>query len=290
MSMRIFVASFQQETNAFNPIVSKKDMFWCGSTEGQAGADNMVGGMLDTLLQADMALTYGPSYGASSGGPVDDAVWQEFLEACLAALRVQSPFDGVCLCLHGATASPTADDVCGAIVAAIRAQVGETVPIAVAHDLHGNVTPLMAQSADFICGYHEYPHIDRYETGMRAAALLTRALHGEPLFTAYAAVPVIAPAHAYTTREGALRALTEEATELVARGEIADFSIFQAQPWIPCGALCRKKLFFIVFGLPCCVVATGACVPLFARGELVCLMFFALPFAFCLAGAFVTAC
>ena len=129
------------------------------------------------------------------------------------------------------------DDVCGEITAAVRALVGEDVPIAVSYDLHANVTVKTAGNADYICGYHEYPHIDQYETGARAAKLLLSHMEGKPLKTAYASVPMIAPAHAYTTREGGLLTLLNEAKEMVDRGEIADFSIFEAQPWLDVSVL-----------------------------------------------------
>ena len=43
---------------------------------------------------------------------------------------------------------------------------------------------------------------------------------------------MIAPANAYTTKKGSLLALTQKAKAMVAEGKIADYTIFQAQPWL----------------------------------------------------------
>jgi len=232
MKKRVFVCSFQQETNVFNPIVSTAAYYGHGKCETHIGARSMIGGMIAFLLDAGFSLSYGHAWGAYSGGRAADAVWQDFLRDTLEHLVSEGPFDGVAICMHGATVSEHNDDVCGEIAAAVRASVGETIPIAVAYDLHANITVKTAKSVDYICGFHEYPHTDQYETGARAARLLVSHLQGTPLKTAYATIPMIAPAHAYTTREGGLRDLLEGARELVETGEIADFSIFEAQPWL----------------------------------------------------------
>ncbi|MBQ2757795.1 MAG: M81 family metallopeptidase, partial [Clostridia bacterium] len=163
MNKSIYIAGIQQETSAFNPVVSTKAIFKDYNCEELKGTRNMVGGAIHTLLEAEVQLTYGQSLGAPSAGPIDDAVWQNFLKGLLDDVTAKGPFDGIVLVMHGATSSLTTPDVCGEIVAAVRAAVGEAVPIAVSHDLHANVTAKSAKNADYICGYHEYPHLDTYE-------------------------------------------------------------------------------------------------------------------------------
>jgi microcystin degradation protein MlrC len=43
------------------------------------------------------------------------------------------------------------------------------VPIGVALDMHANLFPAMGRLATVIAGYQTYPHVDMYETGIRAA-------------------------------------------------------------------------------------------------------------------------
>jgi len=53
------------------------------------------------------------------------------------------------------------------------------LPIAVACDLHCNLTAAMVDNATVVVGYKTYPHVDMYEAGERAGRLLLRALAGE---------------------------------------------------------------------------------------------------------------
>jgi microcystin degradation protein MlrC len=57
------------------------------------------------------------------------------------------------------------------------------VPIGVALDMHTNLYPAMAEHATVIAGYQTYPHIDMFETGLRAGAPCWRswpAARGRP--------------------------------------------------------------------------------------------------------------
>ena len=73
-----------------------------------------------------------------------------------------------------------------------------------------------------------YPHIDQKETGIRAAKRLMEALSGKGGRMAYATVPMIASAHAYTTTKGELNKLVNYAKQMIKDGEIIDYTIFEA--------------------------------------------------------------
>ena len=95
------------------------------------------------------------------------------------------------------------DDVCGDILETIRNIVGTDTIIAVSLDLHANVTRKMVQNADFLCGYHTYPHVDFYDTGTRAARLCLAGIKKErPLYRRYVTIPMIVPASGFTTLDG----------------------------------------------------------------------------------------
>jgi microcystin degradation protein MlrC len=51
--------------------------------------------------------------------------------------------------------------------------------MAVALDLHANLTDKMIANCSVIAGYTTYPHIDMYETGVRAGNILIKALKGQ---------------------------------------------------------------------------------------------------------------
>src|SRR3546814_16528681 len=50
---------------------------------------------------------------------------------------------------------------------------------AVALDMHTNLYPALVDNADVVAGYQTYPHIDIYETGLRAAKTVLAMLRGQ---------------------------------------------------------------------------------------------------------------
>ena len=234
MAFRCFVCGLVQESNSFNPEYTTMADFRHTCWEGEAVLRGETGdtadGILNTLKRYGCEIEVGVVMRSKSGGPVDHTVIDWFLEKNLSAMKARP--DAVVLSLHGATMSDTSDDVCGDILKAIRDAVGEDVVVAASFDLHGNITERMMQYADFLCGYQTYPHLDFYNVGARAATLAIEALQGRTMVTVRAAVPMIAPAHGYTTNTPALKALMDRARAMQETGRIIDFSIFQAQPWM----------------------------------------------------------
>src|SRR2546423_1242941 len=84
-------------------------------------------------------------------------------------LTLTLPVDGVLLALHGSMVADGTPDVEGTILQALRAILGEGIPLVATLDLHANVTPLMVRQADALVLYHTAPHIDVFETGQRGA-------------------------------------------------------------------------------------------------------------------------
>ena len=227
---KILICAFTQESNSFNPITMPLSGF--SNINIKDCQNDCDVGAVSYLSSQDVDCIYGIAMHARSGGIVSDETVEYFLNDTLGIIEAQKPLDGVLLVLHGATMSESQDDVCGYICESVRAAVGENAVISAVLDLHANVTDKMAKNADYLCGYHEYPHIDRKQTGARAASMLCEHILRGRLYMARTAVPVIAPAHAYTTVEGGLRALKLKAQAMIAEGSIADFSVFQVQPWL----------------------------------------------------------
>lgn len=233
----VFVCGFAQESNSFNPVPTtmqrffEYDLFEGGDPDCSVTLPG-ARGMVDYLLSEGYTVKCGAVMRSASGGAVDHAVVDFFLEKSLSQLKKLDKVDGVCVCLHGATLSTKSDDVSGLILNKIRNIVGQNVPISIAADLHANITDCILQNADFICGYQTYPHIDIYQTGVRAAKMLHAALSGNAFVTAAAKIPMIAPAHAYTTTKGSIKQIIDFGLSLVEKGEIIDFTLFEVQPWL----------------------------------------------------------
>lgn len=236
---RVFVCGIVQESNSFNPIYATLDDFaQYGIYEGdellnpnsKRGAT--IDGMLKVLDDNKITPVPGVSLRATSGGPLSDDVVEWFLDKTITAINKADKLDGVLVSLHGATMSASSGDVCGDILEKIRQTVGENVVISASFDLHANITEKIIKNADYISGYQTYPHLDHYEVGMRAAERLSEHLNGSSCKVARVEIPMIAPAHGYTTANGGLAKLMARAEDMKICGKIIDYSIFQVQPWL----------------------------------------------------------
>lgn len=237
--MKTVLCEFRQESNSFNPIVAGRYSFEMGGIcAGQAFLDKIVKepcaahGMLDELTKAGCQVIPAYSMVSQSGGPIDQAVVQEFIDHTLPVLRENLPLDAVLVSLHGASQSTQWEDPCGEILKRIRQMVGETTVIAISCDMHANITDEVLACADFVSGYLTYPHTDYYEVGCRAARQAIRRLQGQPVAVKAVRIPMIVAASSYTTLSGPYKQFVDDAKALVADGTLIDFSVFQMQPWL----------------------------------------------------------
>jgi microcystin degradation protein MlrC len=137
---------------------------------------------------------------APPGGPVEDALFEEFRRT---ALQVGAgSYDAVYLSLHGAmiTESDPAPEL--RLLREIRAAVGP-IPIAVTFDLHANLAPEIGALADIALAYKTYPHIDMRETAAKALDLLAATVQGRirPRLS-LTKVPAILPSFQMRTEAG----------------------------------------------------------------------------------------
>ena len=184
MSKRVLIASIMHETNTFSRLATDLEAFRRRyDHRGEAipaafrNTSSEIGAFLDAALTRGWELVHPVAAAATPSGLVSAEAWDELSGLVLAAL--DRPLDGILLALHGAMVTETADDAEGDLLARIRGKLGPDVPIAVTLDLHANVTERMAEHANVITAYRSYPHVDMYERGAQAAALLARMMEGE---------------------------------------------------------------------------------------------------------------
>lgn len=240
--MKIAICEFHQETNSFTPHPSvRKDYEVFGIQNGQEMIDEVdegcaLKGILEVLSENGVKIIPCYRMWANAAGPVDDSVVEEFLNNTLNTLKANLPLDGVCVSLHGATQSQSSDDVCGDIIKKIRQVTGPDTVVSSTFDLHANITRQISSNADFICGYHTYPHVDFYSAGKRAAGLCVRKINerlgNSKIHMKHVTIPMITPANGYTTLAGKFAKLMSDGEKLVKSGKLLDFSIFQMQPWL----------------------------------------------------------
>ncbi len=196
------------------------------------GADG-IGSCYRTLYEAGADIIPAGFMSAQPGSIIEQGVLDDYIEHVKKVTRENLPLDGVVLFMHGAAQSEESDDPEGDIIIAIREIVGKNVPICVGLDLHANVSERMVKNANTISLYQRYPHVDIWETGVRASKLCLDIILGKiaPKM-AYVQIPMIVPASSYTTETEPFASLMAKGHEYVKSGKLLDFSVSQMQPWL----------------------------------------------------------
>jgi microcystin degradation protein MlrC len=238
--VRVAIGQFMEESNTF--VRQRADLEHFRSNQLLSGADVVeklrgtraeVGGFLAALEPAGVEVVPTVAANCVSSGPVPRATFEAITGELLAGLAAAGPLDGVLLALHGAMVLDDDPDGEGALLAAVRKQVGPGVPVVATLDLHACLTARMVREADALVGYDTYPHVDLYETGVKAANLLLRTVRGEvrPV-TLLAKSPMLVPAEGMGTADQPMAGLLAEAKQLEQRPGILSVSLFPVQPWL----------------------------------------------------------
>ncbi len=245
--LKIIYGAFEEETNTFSPYICRRDRFesLC-CLEGDEILQYMrhkkdsASGILETLEKEEVEIIPTMAMLAQSSGRVDQSVCDEYVSKVIEVIQKNYPVDGIVMAFHGATCLTEEDDGLGYILSRLRTAVGPKAVISCATDLHANITPLSIQSADIIVGYHTYPHVDIYETGVRAAELALKAMKSSKRpYMAYVKLPLILPSNCCDTSRKELVELSEFSDGIQNNGKILDYTIFYLQPWLDvhdCGA------------------------------------------------------
>ena len=180
--MRLVIAQMKHETNTFSPVPTPLARFARGGglpLEGEAvreafkGTGTAIGAFIDLADAAGAESVYPVAGNAAPSAPVDTDAYEYMAGRIVDA--VAKGCDAVLLDLHGAMVTQAHDDGEGELLARIR-KVAPGVPIGVALDMHTNLFHAMGKLATVIAGYQTYPHVDMYETGLRAGkAILSNA-------------------------------------------------------------------------------------------------------------------
>jgi microcystin degradation protein MlrC len=127
-------------------------------------------------------------------GWVTQEAYETFVGRMIAEIKVEGPFSGVYLCLHGAMAVRGVPRPEAELARRVREVVGREAFIAATFDPHGNEDEEFLRYADMAFTVKYFPHYDGYLQGERAARTLVRAIKGDykPSHTTLK-VPIISP-------------------------------------------------------------------------------------------------
>lgn len=137
------------------------------------------------------------------GGTVTREAYESLVKQTLELLKKNGPYDGLFFDIHGAMSVVGLDDPEGDLIVRIREVVGKKTLISTSMDLHGNVSPRLAQNTDLITCYRMAPHEDAMQTKKRAVDNLLSRLEsgkGKPAYKAWIPVPVLLPGEKTSTR------------------------------------------------------------------------------------------
>ncbi|MBY8824479.1 M81 family metallopeptidase [Sphingomonas colocasiae] len=234
---RIALGGFGHETNSF--VSHRADFaYFCERRDRPPlvrGADviaSLLGGSYPlsgfvAAVQDDhMLLPLVWAHG-SAGGCVTDDAFERIVGEMMERLSAAMPVDALYLDLHGAMVTESLEDAEGEILRRARAIVGD-VPIVASLDYHANVTPEMVEHADALEIFRTYPHVDRPETGRRAAETIVRLLRrGRPAGRALRKPGFLIPATSQCTLVEPSRSIAARSAEpgedMVALGYAAGF-------------------------------------------------------------------
>ena len=183
--MKLVLAQMKHETNTFSPVPTPLARFghgrerpWEGreAYEEFKGTGTALGAFIDLAERAGAEVVLPVAAQAWPSGRVAQDAYEHVAGRIVEA--VAQGCDAVLLDLHGAMVSERFEDGEGELLARIR-RVAPRVPIGVAHDMHANLFPAAGRVATSLAGYQTYPHVDMYETGIRAANPLLQLLRGE---------------------------------------------------------------------------------------------------------------
>ena len=233
--MRVGIAEMSHETNTFSPVVTDLARFSGGQAQPLEGAQALdvyrgtgscLGGYIKVAEARGHEVVMGIAAGAPPSGPVEDDAFEYMCERIVA---LAGACDALLLDLHGAMVTRSHDDGEGELLRRIRA-VAPDLPIAVALDMHANITEDIVRLSTLVTGYHTYPHIDMDSTAERAANRLFDALEGKTqICMRWGNAPMLPHVMRQGTDDHPNRALQERAIAFQAEGALA-VSLFTGFP------------------------------------------------------------
>lgn len=171
---------------------------------------------------------------AMPGGIVTHEAYKSLVNQTLEMLEDKLPLDGIFFDIHGAMSVQREDDPEGEFLVRIRELVGTDVLISTSMDLHGSVSPRLAQNSDLITCYRLAPHEDAIESKKRAVTNLLERLKsgkGKPAYKAWIPVPILLPGEKTSTRIEPGKSLYAEIPGLLDGDKVIDAAIWMSYPW-----------------------------------------------------------
>lgn len=171
---------------------------------------------------------------AMPGGQATKEAYEILVNRILDSLEQNLPLDGIYFDIHGAMGVEGIEDPEGDFITRIRKVVGKETIISTSMDLHGSVSPTLAQHTDLITAFRMAPHEDRWETKRRAIDNLLDRLEygkGKPKYKAWVPVPILLAGEQTSTRVEPGKSLYRKIPSFISGDKVIDVSIWMSYPW-----------------------------------------------------------
>ena len=171
--------------------------------EHHEGTESVIGGLIDA---AGFALA--PSYteGGWQCGPAPQQAAEDLLRRLDTSLAETGPLDGLLVNLHGAMVADGHPDMEADTLSVIRKHFPSS-PVVAVLDLHANPSVDLVERSNVVISYDTYPHVDMFDRGREAVALLERLIGGEQLRTRIGKHPLLTVPLAQATDDEPLSGL-----------------------------------------------------------------------------------
>ncbi len=229
---RIAIAGLAIESSTFSPAVTNEEAFH--AKEGDellALYEFLAPDSADWKRAQWLPVLIGR---ALPGGVVSREAYESLTNKMLEGLKKNLPYDGLFFDIHGAMSVVGLDDPEGDLIERIRKVVGYKTIISTSMDLHGNVSPRLAQNSDLITCYRMAPHEDAVQSDKRAVENLLSRIEsgkGKPAYKAYIAVPVLLPGEKTSTRVDPGKSLYAKVAPAAAQPGVVDAAIWIGYAW-----------------------------------------------------------
>ena len=224
--MKIGIGGLHIESCTFSPLLSREEDFRILRGSDLLASYPFLASAADAVL---VPILYAR---ALPGGPIESGFYRRIKTEFLQMLAENGPFEGLFLHMHGAVYVEGLEDAEGDFLTAIRGVVGADCFIAASYDLHGNLSPRVMESLDFLSAYRTAPHIDWYETLERVFSVLTRCLGlGLRPFKCYIPVPVLFSGEKSSTEAEPAASLYRLIPGVIAGDAVMDISLLIGYVW-----------------------------------------------------------
>ncbi|MFW6600273.1 M81 family metallopeptidase [Propionibacteriaceae bacterium Y2011] len=232
---RLALLGFSHETNTYASQAFTVADFGPG-IEAEAlraaheGTRSVMGGFLTPAAGVELVPLI--LAGAVPCAPMPEADFEQVIARMVQLLTEQGPWDGVLLQLHGACVLQHHDDGDAAVAKAVRAAVGQDVPIGIVLDMHGNVDHGLTDVVDAVLPFQTNPHVDADERGQECQQLVLEMIGAQQrMHVALEQIPLVVTITKQDTRTEPMAGLLARSRELEADPAVADVSIMEGFPY-----------------------------------------------------------